>query len=139
MKKSIYQVLLVKRGKTIAEQTNIYKESYEDDLGSKFKISLYASFHSKEDMKYLNFIINLYKINKKYNLNYFDMILRFNDGSKINGIPTIETYFDDQFFNEIISPDQCSRIFICGNPVMNKLIPEICLRNEIDKEKICLI
>ena len=126
-------------GKEVAEKTNIFEEDYEGTFGSKFKIILYASFQTREEFEYLDFIVNLFNINKKYNLNYFDMILRFSDGSKIPGITTINTYFDDKFFQTNLVSDQCSRIFVCGNPGMNKLIPEICLRNQIERERICIV
>lgn len=126
-------------GKDAAEQANVYMEDYEGTFGSKFKVILYASFQSKEEIEYLDFILTLYNINKSFNLNYFDMILRFSDEFKIPGIPTTQSYFDDKFFNDNIIPDQCSKIFICGNPKMNKLIPEICLRNQIEAEKIYLV
>lgn len=137
--KSIYHVLLTNYGKDIAEEVNVWKEDYQETFGSKFKVSLYAAFQSHEELEYLDLIFYLYNINKAYNLGYFDMILRLNDGAKIPGIPTIQSHFDDKFFNENIVPDQCSKIFICGNPKMNKLLPEICLRNQIDKDKIYLV
>lgn len=139
LKKSIYQILSSTIGKEIAEETNVFKEDFQSSFGLKFKVILYAAFQSKEEIEYLDFIIELYKINKKYNLELFDMILRFNDKTNISGLPTTDSYFDDKFFSENIVPDQCSKIFVCGNPKMNKLIPEICLRNQIEKEKIKLI
>jgi hypothetical protein len=126
-------------GKDVAEEINVYKEDYEETLGSKFKVTLYAAFQSIEEIEYLDFIFALYKINKNYNLNYFDMILRISDGSKIPEIPVVDSYFDDKFFNQNVVPDQCSKIFICGSPKMNKLIPEICQMNLIEKEKIYLV
>ena len=139
LKKSIYKALLTMFGKDVAEKTNVFNEDYEETFGPQFKLILYASFQSKEEVDYLDFIITLYNINKKYNLNYFDMILRFNAGLNIPGIPTINSYFDEKFFNANIIPDQCSRVFICGNPSMNQLIPKICLQCQIEKDKIYLV
>ena len=132
-------MLLTTFGKEIAEKTNVYMEDYEGTFGSKFKVMLYASFQSKKEIEYLDFILTLYNINKSFNLNLFDMILRFSDDSKISGIPTTQSYFDNKFFSENIVPDQCSKVFVCGNPKMNKLIPEICLRNELEAEKISIV
>lgn len=126
-------------GKEEADKTNVFNEDYMDNFGSKFKVLLFGAFQSKEEFEYLNFIIELYIINKKYNLNNFDMNLRFSDGSTIEDVPTTHAYFDDKFFENHVVPDLCSRIFVCGNPKMNKSIPEICLRNQIEKEKIMIV
>ena len=139
LRKSIYHVLLTTISKEVADQMNHFEEDYEDTFGSKFKVILYGAFQTKEEFEYLGFILTLFNINKKYNLNYFDMILRFSDGTKLPGIKEINSYFDDKFFSSNVVADQCSKVFICGNPKMNKLIPEICLRNQIEKDKIYLV
>jgi len=139
LRKSIYQALFINLGKDVAEETNTFNEDYENTFGSKFKVMLFAAFQSKDELEYLDFIITLFNINKKYNLNYFDMILRFTDKTKITGIPTTNNYFDEDFFKANVIPDQCSRVFVCGNPAMNKLIPELCSKNQIEKEKIHLV
>ena len=139
LRKSIYQALLMKLGKDVAEETNIFKEDYENTFGSKFKLMLFAAFQSKEELDYLDFIITLFNINKKYSLNFFDMILRFSDKTQIADIPITKSYFDDAFFKANVIPDQCSRVFVCGNPAMNKLIPELCSKNQIEREKIHLV
>lgn len=124
-------------GEKIAEETNFFKDNYQDNLD--FKVSLYAAFQTRKEFEYLDFLIELYNINKKFNLCSFDMILRFNDGAKIQGIPTLENYFDDDFFKTNINNDECSKIYICGDSKMNKIMPEICLRNHIDREKIKIV
>ena len=141
LKKSIYHILLTQfgLGREIAEQTNVYNEDFENIFGSKFKVLLFAAFQNQEEFEYVNFILKLYNLNKQYNLNNFDMILKFSDKSKIEGVPMMTGYFDDAFFVKNVVPDQCNKIYICGNPAMNKSIPEICLRNQIDKEKICIV
>jgi len=139
LKKSIYHILLTTLGKTMAEQTNYFKEDYESAFGSKFKVILYGAFQTKEEFEYFGFILTLFNINKKYNLNYFDMILRFTDGTELPGLKIINSYFDDNFFSSNIVADECSKVFICGNPKMNKLIPEICIKNQIGKDKIYLV
>ena len=126
-------------GPEVAEEANVHKTDFENIFGNKFKIILFAAFQSKEELDYLAFILTLNKISKKYNLNNFEMILRFNDRSEIEGVNTTNSYFDDTFFKENVNVDQCSKIFICGNPTMNKTIPEICLKNQIEKERIYLV
>ncbi len=139
LRKSIYHVLLTMMSKKVAEKTNYFKEDYEDIFGSKFKVYLYAAFQTKEEFESFGFILTLFNINKKYNLNYFDMILRFNDSAELPGVKIVNSYFDDDFFSSNVVADQCSKVFICGNPKLNKLIPEICLRNQIEKDKIYLV
>jgi len=126
-------------GRDIVQEANVFKQDFENIFGDKFKVILFAAFQSKEEIDYLDFILTLYKINKKYNLNYFDMILRFNDKSTIEGAATTNSYFDAKFIKENVIVDHCSKIFVCGNPKMNKEIPEICIKNQIEKEKICLV
>ena len=118
---------------------NVYNEDYEGTFRSKFKLKLYASFQTKEEIEYLDFLFILYNINKEYSLGYFDMVLRINDGTVFPGIQTVKSHVDDSFFNSFVVPDQTSKIFICGNPKMNKLIPEICLRNQIERDKILVV
>ena len=139
LRKSIYHVLSTTMGKKVAEQTNFFKEDFEEAFGSKFKVILYGAFQTKEEFEYFGFILNLFNINKKYNLNYFDMILRFTDGTELPGVKTINSYFDDNFFSTNVIAGECNKVFICGNPKMNKLIPEICINNQIEKEKIYLV
>ena len=139
LKKSINQVLKTNIKPEVAQEANVFKTDFDNIFGNKFKVILFASFQSKEELDYLDFILTLNNINKKYNLNNFDMILRFADKSKIEGVNTTSSYFDDKFFKENVNAGQCSKIFSCGNPMMNKTIPEICLKNQIEKEKIFLV
>lgn len=139
LKKSINQVLKTTLGAEIAAEANVYKQDFENTFGKNFRVLMFAAFQSKEELDYLDFILLLLKINKKYNLNNFDMVIRLNDKSTIEGVRCTNSYFDDAFFKENVVVDKCDRIFVCGNPGMMKQIPEICIKNKIEKEKVMLV
>lgn len=140
LKKSIYSALCKNFSKEIAEQTNLNHESYDKIFGPKFKIYLYASFQTEiEFMNICDFVWKLYKINEKFNLGLFDMVLRFSKKIKIEGVKIIESYFDESFFDQYITQQQISKVLVCGNPQMNKTISEICLKKLISQDAIYLV
>lgn len=139
LKKCIYHVLLNKFGVNTAKKINPHNEDYENTFGTKFKVQLFCSFNDVQEFSYLTFIKDLYEINRINKLNMFEMVVRLNDQKGIDGIPSTSSYFDLNFMNQYLVPDQISKIFVCGNPTMNKTIPEICREMNIEKEKIILV
>lgn len=139
LKKSIYTVLLNKFGRHTADKVNPCMEDYENTFGNKFKVKLFCSLKNEDEFKYLNFIQKLYEINKNNGLSLFDLIMRFDDPSNIHGIPLTKSYFDQNFLKENLVLDEIARVFICGNPTMNKFIPDMCQQLNIEKEKIYLV
>ena len=67
------------------------------------------------------------------------MIIRFDKptGQELN-FPLTNQFFDEKFINQNVITENLSRVFICGPPIFNKIIP-CTLRSRIANEKIMLV
>lgn len=140
LKKCIFLVLEKGFSKEVAANINNYRENYGKIFGSNFKVYLYASFNSFDEfIGICGFVWNLHQINKKYNLGLFELVLRFSKKILIQGVTIVDSYFDEGFFEKFVTQKEIKNVFVCGNPKMNRQIPEICLKRSISDDKIYLV
>ena len=90
-------------------------EDENSQLSNEFKFILYVSFANEKEALGLELMDGLEKINKKLNLNNFELIKRFSNqrGERWN----------DQFIKKEINKykeGDLRKVWVCGPPLMNE-------------------
>ncbi|KRX02685.1 Cytochrome b5-like heme/steroid binding domain [Pseudocohnilembus persalinus] len=137
--------------KKAEEFTSLKSYEIEEPL-KNFTLKVYASFNSQEDFIGKDIIEPLQQINDKFNLKICNLTLRFSDKFKSKIVKTVDQRFDKQFIQTEFSKlkinysqdqndlqqqkqGQVERVWICGPPTFQKIIPEA-IQNFVDENKI---
>ena len=88
-----------------------YKERYEGILPFA-KLRLIASFNRLEDFFLLDFVKEMYRLNKEHKLNTFDCLIRLSSGESVD-LPTTKSHFDQAFLSDQVLTDS-DFIVLCG-------------------------
>ena len=145
MKKSIFEVLSKHISNSVAQEivdpTDI-GENYGKTFGKNFKVILFGAFLNEVEFLGLEIVKQLYNINKRHNLNLFDMVIRLSDkGASLDSLESTLTteIFDEKFVKSRVNYTSLSRVWICGPPGMNNSVPKALELLGVSRSKICIV
>lgn len=122
-----------------AEKCNPYNEDYKGAFGPNFKIHVFAAFENESDFYGKEILLPLYHISKKYKLDVFDLVVRYR-GFATDEYPTMkENFSSSSTIKKIKDSSLIEKIFVCGPPKMNNLLPKDLKANAIEASKIMIV
>jgi NAD(P)H-flavin reductase len=118
LRKVIYQVLLEKHGKEIADSTNLWQNQHDKELDKSFNVTLFAAFATIQDFVGLEMVRKLCEICNIHNKPLFKAYVKLADGTTYNEFTPVNTHFTASFVRQHVKDECTERVYLCGPPKM---------------------
>jgi len=91
-------------------------------LPQGFRLTLYLSVNTEQDLQGFDLIPRTYFYCSKYQLDIFKLFVRVSKGGQPAGIPKLQSRLDAAQLARIISGQNITTALVCGSPEMNNVV-----------------
>lgn len=91
-------------------------------LPSNFRLTLYLSVNTTEDLQAFDLVSRTYFYCNKYELDIFKLFVRVSKGDHPAGIPKLESRLDANQLTRIVNNQDITTALVCGAPEMNNVV-----------------